>query len=168
MTVDCTALALGFALGLLRRSHGLPQRITASTFPALPPTVKLSLHVSPHTLPISPLPHGTCRSSFPNGHLRRARQILTSEAHRRRNPRGRARVDQPDDHTARQGSASRRRATGERKRLALACTKLDWSDVDRADARVVAQAVWHIQRPGVPFPWKFFNLGVRADEKDDD
>jgi hypothetical protein len=57
---------------------------------------------------------------------------------------------------------------GERKRLALACTKLDWSDVDRANASVVARSVWQIQRPGESFPWKFFNINVNPDEEDDD
>jgi len=55
---------------------------------------------------------------------------------------------------------------GERKRFALACTKLDWSDVDRADASVVARSVWQVQRPGEPFPWKFFNLNVKDGDDD--
>ncbi len=53
---------------------------------------------------------------------------------------------------------------GERKRLALACAKLDWSDVDRADPRVVARAVWQAQRPNDPFPTKWYNLNVKGDE----
>ncbi len=45
---------------------------------------------------------------------------------------------------------------GEARRLAEASDKLDWSDVDRAHAATVAQAVWSVQRPGVPFPWHSF------------
>lgn len=53
---------------------------------------------------------------------------------------------------------------GESKRLALACAKLDWSDVDRADPKVVARAVWLAQRPGEPFPTKWYNLNVKGDD----
>jgi hypothetical protein len=47
--------------------------------------------------------------------------------------------------------------TGERKTLAEACGRLDWSEVDRADATVVARAVWLAQRPGEAFPWSRFH-----------
>jgi len=53
---------------------------------------------------------------------------------------------------------------GESKRLALACAKLDWSDVDRADPKIVARAVWLAQRPGEPFPTKWYNLNVKGDD----
>jgi DNA-binding beta-propeller fold protein YncE len=53
---------------------------------------------------------------------------------------------------------------GEAKRLALECAELDWSDVDRAKAGVVARAVWSVQKPGVPFPKAAFH----AIEDDDD
>lgn len=46
---------------------------------------------------------------------------------------------------------------GEPKRLAQACAKLDWSEVDRADFTIVARAAWSAQRPGQPFPWDRFN-----------
>jgi DNA-binding beta-propeller fold protein YncE len=46
---------------------------------------------------------------------------------------------------------------GVQKQLAQACLGLDWSDVDRADATVVARAVWIAQRPTTPFPWKKFH-----------
>lgn len=52
---------------------------------------------------------------------------------------------------------------GETRRLAEASAKLDWSDVDRADATIVARAVWSAQRPGQPFPWHKFKPN-----KDDD
>lgn len=45
---------------------------------------------------------------------------------------------------------------GEARRLAEASERLDWSDVDRADAATVAQAVWRSLRPGKPFPWAMF------------
>ncbi len=41
---------------------------------------------------------------------------------------------------------------GEARRLAEACSKLDWTDVDRAHAETVARAVWESARPGKPFP----------------
>ena len=53
---------------------------------------------------------------------------------------------------------------GESKRLALACANLDWSDVDRADPKVVARAVWLAQRPGEPFPTRWYNLNVKGDD----
>lgn len=46
---------------------------------------------------------------------------------------------------------------GEARRLAKACERLDWSDVDRADAGVVARAVWGSVRGGVAFPAAAFN-----------
>ncbi len=46
---------------------------------------------------------------------------------------------------------------GEPKRLAQACAKLDWNDVDRADFAILARAAWAAQRPGEPFPWDRFN-----------
>jgi YVTN family beta-propeller protein len=41
---------------------------------------------------------------------------------------------------------------GQALRLATECARLDWSDVDRADAATVARAVWSAQRPGQRFP----------------
>lgn len=41
---------------------------------------------------------------------------------------------------------------GEARRLAEACARLDWSDVDRAHAETVSRAVWASTRPGQPFP----------------
>lgn len=55
---------------------------------------------------------------------------------------------------------------GEAKRLAQACDRLDWSDVDKANPAVVARAVWAAQRPGEAFPKKWYNLNVK--EGDDD
>jgi YVTN family beta-propeller protein len=46
---------------------------------------------------------------------------------------------------------------GEARRLAEASARLDWSDVDRADAATVARSVWQSLRPGRPFPWKHFH-----------
>ena len=53
---------------------------------------------------------------------------------------------------------------GERKRLAQACARLDWSDVDRATPSVVAHAVWEVQRPGEAFPRKWYNLNVKDED----
>jgi YVTN family beta-propeller protein len=55
---------------------------------------------------------------------------------------------------------------GEARRLAQACDRLDWSDVDKANPAVVARAVWAAQRPGEAFPKKSYNLNVK--EGDDD
>lgn len=55
---------------------------------------------------------------------------------------------------------------GEAKRLAQACDRLDWSDLDKANPAIVARAVWTAQRPGEAFPRKWFNLNVK--EGDDD
>jgi DNA-binding beta-propeller fold protein YncE len=42
--------------------------------------------------------------------------------------------------------------TGEARRLAEACARLDWTDVDRANSETVARAIWHSQFPKRPFP----------------
>jgi YVTN family beta-propeller protein len=47
--------------------------------------------------------------------------------------------------------------SGEARRLAEACARLDWSDVDRADATTVARAVWGSVRGTQPFPWPHFH-----------
>lgn len=52
---------------------------------------------------------------------------------------------------------------GQARELALASARLDWSDVDRADATTVAKAVWSVTRPGEPFPEAKF-----SPNKDDD
>lgn len=52
---------------------------------------------------------------------------------------------------------------GVSKQFALACLKLDWSDVDRADATILARSVWAAERPGQLFPWSKFHPA-----KDDD
>lgn len=56
---------------------------------------------------------------------------------------------------------------GPAKRLAQASAALDWTDVDRADPRTVAQSVWLAQRPGVPFPWKHFHPPEKTEDDDD-
>lgn len=57
---------------------------------------------------------------------------------------------------------------GERRRLALASASLDWSDVDRADATIVARAVWLAQRPKQPFPWNHFHPNKDDEEEDEE
>jgi DNA-binding beta-propeller fold protein YncE len=56
---------------------------------------------------------------------------------------------------------------GERRRLAEASAKLDWSDVDRADANIVSRAVWSAQRPGQPFPKDHYKPAAEEEEEDD-
>lgn len=51
-----------------------------------------------------------------------------------------------------QANPPARALSGTARRLAEACAGLDWSDVDRASAEVVARAVWAAQRPREPFP----------------
>jgi DNA-binding beta-propeller fold protein YncE len=53
---------------------------------------------------------------------------------------------------------------GEARRLAEASARQDWSDVDRADAAVVARAVWHAQKPGRPFPVRHFTAVTDEDD----
>lgn len=45
---------------------------------------------------------------------------------------------------------------GEARQLALRSSRLDWSDVDRAEAGTVARAVWVATRPGTRFPKQMF------------
>jgi hypothetical protein len=54
---------------------------------------------------------------------------------------------------------------GEARRLSADSERLDWSEVDRADASTVARAVWNSRRPDRPFPSKQFHPNA---EKDDD
>lgn len=52
----------------------------------------------------------------------------------------------------------------EARRLAIASDRLNWSDVDRADAETVSRAVWKAQRPNEPFPTKAFHSFAEEDE----
>jgi YVTN family beta-propeller protein len=61
-----------------------------------------------------------------------------------------------------------RALSGEARRLALASDRLDWSDVDRADAGTVARAVWHSVRPQQPFPARHFHPNEDPDEDMDE
>jgi hypothetical protein len=45
---------------------------------------------------------------------------------------------------------------GGHRRLAEASNRLDISQPDRANALIVARAVWSAQRPHQPFPWRSF------------
>lgn len=56
---------------------------------------------------------------------------------------------------------------GEARRLAAASDRLDWSDLDRADASVVARAVWESRRPGQPFPWHAYHPVEDEDDAED-
>jgi hypothetical protein len=58
---------------------------------------------------------------------------------------------------------SRTALRGEAKRLAAASHRLDWSAADRADATVVARAVWHAIRPNETFPWAKFHPNLDKD-----
>lgn len=57
--------------------------------------------------------------------------------------------------------------TGRLRELALKSMALDWSDVDRADADVVAQAAWYNAFPNRPFPWEHFNPNPDLDDDDE-
>lgn len=46
---------------------------------------------------------------------------------------------------------------GEARRLAIASARQDWSGLDRANARVVAEAAWHSVKPKTPFPVASFH-----------
>jgi YVTN family beta-propeller protein len=56
--------------------------------------------------------------------------------------------------------------SGEGRRLAAASAKLDWSDVDRADAATVARAVWHSRFPNRPFPERHFHPNEDDEERE--
>jgi len=57
---------------------------------------------------------------------------------------------------------------GEARRLAEACARLDWSDVDRADAATVARAVWGSVRGSQPFPWPHFHPNEEDSAEEDE
>ncbi|HTK74273.1 MAG TPA: alkaline phosphatase family protein, partial [Gemmataceae bacterium] len=57
---------------------------------------------------------------------------------------------------------------GEAKRLAEACDKLDWSQVDRANFETVARAAWISTRPGEAFPIAKFHPYEDMDDDDGD
>jgi DNA-binding beta-propeller fold protein YncE len=56
--------------------------------------------------------------------------------------------------------------TGLQRELALECERLDWSDVDRAEAGTVARAVWYSSRPNQPFPDRYYRPPADEDDKD--
>ncbi len=53
---------------------------------------------------------------------------------------------------------------GEPRRLAEASARLNLSGVDRADATIMARAVWSAQRPREAFPWSKFKPNLDDDE----
>ncbi|MDX1932129.1 MAG: bifunctional YncE family protein/alkaline phosphatase family protein [Capsulimonadales bacterium] len=53
---------------------------------------------------------------------------------------------------------------GEARRLAEASERLDWSDVDRADAGIVSRAIWYSQFPNRPFPSAAYHPPTDEDE----
>jgi phospholipase C len=55
---------------------------------------------------------------------------------------------------------------GEARRLAEACARLDWSDLDRADATTLARAMWLAGKPKTPFPWRQFHPNLSKDADD--
>ncbi|MBB6049684.1 bifunctional YncE family protein/alkaline phosphatase family protein [Armatimonas rosea] len=58
--------------------------------------------------------------------------------------------------------------SGEARRLAEACEKLNWDDVDKADAETVARAIWSAQRPGIPFPRALYQAPTGSDGDGDE
>ncbi len=58
----------------------------------------------------------------------------------------------------------RRALRGEALRLAELSEKLDWSQVDRANAEVVTRAAWHSAYPSRPFPGQHFHAVVDDDD----
>ncbi|WP_395094331.1 alkaline phosphatase family protein [Armatimonas sp.] len=56
---------------------------------------------------------------------------------------------------------------GEARRLAEACEKLNWDDVDRADAEIVARAIWSAQKPKTPFPDTLYQPPTGGDGDDE-
>jgi DNA-binding beta-propeller fold protein YncE len=60
-----------------------------------------------------------------------------------------------------------KKLTGIQRELAIACEKLDWSDVDRAHAETVAKAIWYAQKPNTPFPSHYFHPPLDQEEDDE-
>jgi hypothetical protein len=56
---------------------------------------------------------------------------------------------------------------GKARELAIACDRLNWSDVDKATAAVVSQAVWHSARPEAPFPWYAYHPVEQVEDEDE-
>lgn len=56
--------------------------------------------------------------------------------------------------------------SGEARRLAEACEKLNWDDVDKADAETVARAIWSAQKPRVRFPSALYQAPTSGDGDD--
>ncbi|MBM3492984.1 MAG: bifunctional YncE family protein/alkaline phosphatase family protein [Armatimonadetes bacterium] len=52
---------------------------------------------------------------------------------------------------------------GEPRRLAEACSRLDWSDLDRSNGPTVAKAVWLSQKPGVRWPAELYKAETAAE-----
>jgi len=50
--------------------------------------------------------------------------------------------------------------------LAKASSRLDWSAPDRADPTIVARAAWASQKPGQPFPFRYFHPATGEDDDD--
>jgi hypothetical protein len=57
--------------------------------------------------------------------------------------------------------------TGIAKQLAIACGKMDWEHVDRADGQIVTHAVWIATKPGKAFPLADFRPVADTDGDDD-
>jgi hypothetical protein len=53
---------------------------------------------------------------------------------------------------------------GRARRLALQCEKLDWSEIDRANPGVVANAIWANRKPGIAFPSALYQPEPDEDE----
>lgn len=58
--------------------------------------------------------------------------------------------------------------TGEAKQWAVASSKLDWKEVDRADAETVTRSIWCFTHPGERFPEEYFNPNPMVGSDDDD
>jgi WD40 repeat protein len=57
--------------------------------------------------------------------------------------------------------------TGISKQLAIACGKMDWDHVDRADGQIVTRAVWNATKPGKSFPLADYRPVADTDGDDD-
>ncbi|MCH7905241.1 MAG: hypothetical protein IH944_11855 [Armatimonadetes bacterium] len=53
------------------------------------------------------------------------------------------------------------------RELTLKSMQLDWSEVDEADADIVAQAAWHFAFPERDFPWEFFDPRPDLDDPEE-
>ena len=57
--------------------------------------------------------------------------------------------------------------TGKSRELAIACSQMDWSNFDRANAATLAEAIWNSVKPNAPFPNHLYHVASIPDADGD-